>query len=557
MRAIILAILLQGIFTIGHAQFTRHIIELTDKKGTIHTLSNPQTFLSPETISRRKQFNIAIDSTDLPVSKVYLDSIAKAGKVEIINSSKWLNQVLIKTSDQSALNKISQFPFVKKRFPIASRPSTINQEKFIETVTETNVSQTIAATKATTLNYGNSIKQVNIHEGEFLHNKGFQGNGIKIAVLDAGFFKYQNIAAFDSLKINGRLKMTWDFIDNNASVNEDDAHGMQCLSILAANLPGTFVGTAPASSYYLFRTEDAASEFPVEEQNWLAAAEKADSIGVQMISSSLGYNTFDDASFNYTYADMNGKKTMITRGATMASNKGMIVMNSAGNSGSTAWKYLIAPADAVDVLAVGAVNNLKQVAPFSSFGPSSDNRVKPDIASVGWNTFLISTNGTVAQGNGTSFSNPNIAGLVACLWQAFPEFSNKEIIDAVRKSGDRYSNPDARTGYGIPNMRLAYELLDKERKIRKAKAILKADWLRIYPNPMTDQFTIVYNGKSNGKLSAQLLSMEGKLIRTLSYDVLENEYYFFNVNGLGALPFGQYILSYQDGVGAGTLRIMK
>jgi len=557
MRAIILAILLQGIFTIGHAQFTRHIIELTDKKGTIHTLSNPQTFLSPETISRRKQFNIAIDSTDLPVSKVYLDSIAKAGKVEIINSSKWLNQVLIKTSDQSALNKISQFPFVKKRFPIASRPSTINQEKFIETVTETNVSQTIAATKATTLNYGNSIKQVNIHEGEFLHNKGFQGNGIKIAVLDAGFFKYQNIAAFDSLKINGRLKMTWDFIDNNASVNEDDAHGMQCLSILAANLPGTFVGTAPASSYYLFRTEDAASEFPVEEQNWLAAAEKADSIGVQMISSSLGYNTFDDASFNYTYADMNGKKTMITRGATMASNKGMIVMNSAGNSGSTAWKYLIAPADAVDVLAVGAVNNLKQVAPFSSFGPSSDNRVKPDIASVGWNTFLISTNGTVAQGNGTSFSNPNIAGLVACLWQAFPEFSNKEIIDAVRKSGDRYSNPDARTGYGIPNMRLAYEMLDKERKIRKAKAILKADRLRIYPNPMTDQFTIVYNGKSNGKLSAQLLSMEGKLIRTLSYDVLENEYYFFNVNGLGALPFGQYILSYQDGVGAGTLRIMK
>ena len=557
MKAIILTILLQGIFTIGHAQYTRHIIELTDKKGSIHTLSNPQTFLSPETIARRKQFNIAIDSSDLPVSKVYLDSISKAGKVEIINTSKWLNQVLIKTSDQAALNKISQFPFVKKRSPIANRPSSINQEKFIETVTETNVSQTIAATKATTLNYGNSIKQVNIHEGEFLHNKGFQGNGIKIAVLDAGFFKYQNIAAFDSLKINGQLKMTWDFVDNNASVNEDDAHGMQCLSVLAANLPGAFVGTAPAASYYLFRTEDAATEFPVEEQNWLAAAERADSIGVQMISSSLGYNTFDDARFNYTYADMNGKKTMITRGATMASNKGMIVMNSAGNSGSTAWKYLIAPADAVDVLAVGAVNNLKQVAPFSSFGPSSDNRVKPDIASVGWNTFLINTNGNVAQANGTSFSNPNIAGLVACLWQAFPEFSNKEIIETVRKSSDRYNNPDARTGYGIPNMRLAYGMLEKESNIRKAKGILKADLLKVYPNPITDDFTIVYNGKNNGKLSLQLLSIEGKLIRNLSYDVLENEYYFFNVNGLGALAPGQYILSYQDSVGAGSLRIMK
>ena len=557
MKAIILTLLLQGILCIGQAQFTRHIIELTDKKGTTHALSNPQTFLSSETITRRKQFNIAIDSTDLPVSKVYLDSIAKAGKVEILNSSKWLNQVLIKTSDQAALNKISQFPFVKKRSPIANRPSTINEDKFIETVTETNVSQTIASTKATTLNYGNSIKQVNIHEGEFLHNKGFQGKGIKIAVLDAGFFKYQNIAAFDSLKINGQLKMTWDFVDNNASVNEDDAHGMQCLSVLAANLPGAFVGTAPAASYYLFRTEDVATEFPVEEQNWLAAAERADSIGVQMISSSLGYNTFDDARFNYTYADMNGKKTMITRGATMATNKGMIVMNSAGNSGSTAWKYLIAPADAVDVLAVGAVNNLKQVAPFSSFGPSSDNRVKPDIASVGWNTFLINTNGNVAQANGTSFSNPNIAGLVACLWQAFPEFSNKEIIETVRKSSDRYNNPDARTGYGIPNMRLAYGMLEKENNIRKAKDILKTDRLKVYPNPMTDEFTIVYNGKTNGKLSLQLLSMEGKLIRNLSYDVLENEYYFFNVNGLGSQASGQYILSYKDGLGAGTLRIMK
>lgn len=557
MKAIILTLVLQGILCIGQAQFTRHIIELTDKKGTIHALSNPQTFLSSEAIARRKHFNIAIDSTDLPVSKVYLDSIAKAGKVEILNSSKWLNQVLIKTTDQAALNKISQFPFVKKRSPIANRPSTINEEKFIETVTETNVSQTIASTKATTLNYGNSSKQVNIHEGEFLHNKGFQGKGIKIAVLDAGFFKYQNIAAFDSLKINGQLKMTWDFVDNNPSVNEDDAHGMQCLSVLAANLPGAFVGTAPAASYYLFRTEDVATEFPVEEQNWLAAAERADSIGVQMISSSLGYNTFDDARFNYTYADLNGKKTMITRGATMATNKGMIVMNSAGNSGNSAWKYLLAPSDAVDVLAVGAVNNLKQVAPFSSFGPSSDNRVKPDIASVGWNTFLISTNGTVAQANGTSFSNPNIAGLIACLWQAFPEFSNKEIIETVRKSSDRYNNPDARTGYGIPNMRLAYGMLEKESNIRKAKGLLKTDRLKVYPNPMTDEFTIVYNGKTNGKLSLQLLSIEGKLIRNLSYDVLENEYYFFNVNGLGSQASGQYILSYKDGAGAGTLRIMK
>lgn len=557
MKAIILTIFLLGMISFCGAQYTRHIIELSDKKGTVHSLSNPQTFLSPDCIARRKQFNVNIDSTDLPVSDIYLDSILKSGKVEILNTSKWLNQVLIKTSDLTALNKISKFPFVKKRSPIANRPSPMKEEKFIETVKETNNGQSINISTANSINYGNSIKQVNIHEGEFLHNKGLQGNGIKIAVLDAGFYRYQNLGAFDSLRINGRFKMTWDFVENNSSVNEDDAHGMQCLSILAANLPGSFVGTAPASSYYLFRTEDVASEFPVEEQNWIAAAEKADSIGVQLISSSLGYNTFDDASFNYVYADMNGKKTMITRGATMATNKGMIVMNSAGNSGNSGWKYIIAPADGLDILSVGAVNSLKQTANFSSYGPTADNRIKPDIASVGWNTFLISTNGNISQGNGTSFSNPNIAGLIACLWQAFPEFSNKEIIQTVRKSSDRFNSPDNRTGYGIPNMRIAYELLDRERTIRKAKAILKTERIKIYPNPMADKITIVYNSSFNGKLSVQLLSIDGKLIRTKVFDVKENEYYFFPLNDLNTLSFGQYLLAYQDEIGAGTIRIMK
>ncbi len=557
MKAICLTTCLLGVISFCSAQFTRHIIELNDKKGGVYSLSNPQAFLSAECIARRKQFNIPIDSTDLPVSRVYLDSILKAGKVEILNTSKWLNQVLIKTSDMAALNKISKFPFVKKSSPIANRPSTTTAEKFIESITAANSIVSINGSTANAINYGNSIKQVNIHEGEFLHDKGFQGNGIKIALMDAGFYRYQQLSAFDSLRINGRLKMTWDFVENNASVNEDDAHGMHCLSILAANIPGTYVGTAPAASYYLFRTEDVASEYPVEEQNWIAAAEQADSIGIQLISSSLGYSTFDDASFNYTYADMNGKKTMITRGATMATNKGMIVMNSAGNSGNSAWKYIIAPADGVDILSVGAVNSLKQIANFSSFGPTADNRIKPDIASVGWNTFLISTNGNVAQGNGTSFSNPNIAGLVACLWQAFPEFSNTEIIQTIRRSSDRFGSPDNRTGYGIPNMRIAFEMLERERTIRKAKAILKTDRLKIYPNPVVDKLTIVYNGSFNGKLSVQLLSIEGKLIRTQVFDVKENEYYFFPLNGLGTLSSGQYLLYYQDEIGVGSIRIMK
>jgi hypothetical protein len=378
-----------------------------------------------------------------------------------------------------------------------------------------------------------------------------------VAILDAGYLSYLTNPAFDSVRQSNRVKGTWDFVKNEASVNEDHPHGMYCFSIMAANRPGVLVGTAPKANYYLFRTEDAATEYPVEEQNWAVAAEVSDSLGVDLITSSLGYYNFDDPSLNHTYADMNGHNTMITRAADMAVKKGMIVTNSAGNSGASAWKYLIAPADGDSVLAVGAVNVSGAIAGFSSYGPSADGRIKPDIASVGWRTVLSNTLGNPVQGSGTSFSNPNIAGLIICLWQAFPEFSNMQILDAVKKSSSRYTNPDDRIGYGIPNMKAAYDYLAEERRLNQARNALGENYIKAYPIPFTNRFTVLYKSAEAGKLSMELIDASGRIISAHSRTVGTSEINFIEMTQLDRLPAGQYFLRYRDGSRKGTLTLVK
>ena len=232
-------------------------------------------------------------------------------------------------------------------------------------------------------NYGNSYSQIHIHEGEYLHDKGFHGEGMSVAILDAGFYHYLSLPAFDSVRNNNQVKETYDYVANETSVDEDYFHGMECFSIMAGNLPGQLVGSSPKANYYLYRTEDVSTESPVEEQYWAAAAERADSIGVDVISTSLGYNQFDNPVFNHTYADMNGHTTIIAKAAGLAAKKGMIVVVAAGNAGTSAWHYITTPADADSIVAVGAVNTSGVIAGFSSYGPSSDGRVKPEVASVG------------------------------------------------------------------------------------------------------------------------------------------------------------------------------
>ncbi|MEJ7769946.1 MAG: S8 family peptidase [Chitinophagaceae bacterium] len=445
-----------------HGQYSRYIIELKDKRGTTFTLANPAAYLSAKTIERRTKQRISIDSSDLPLSAPYLDSIRLLPNVTILNSSKWLNQVCIATTDASALLKIRSFSFVKTAAPVAARIiANTSRQGFSkhEAVYSLATSPNNALNQSTnSINYGNSLNQILIHHGEYLHNQGFTGNAITIAILDAGFMGYQTNPAFDSVRLQNRILGEWDFVANERSVNEDNPHGMYCFSIFAANRPGSMVGSGPGAKFYLFRTEDAGSEYPVEEQNWAAAAERADSLGVEMISSSLGYSVFDDHFFDHSYAQKNGNTTIVTRAADFAAKKGIIVMNSAGNSGSNSndLKFIECPADGDSVVAVGAVDVNGNIAAFSSWGPNSAGKIKPNIVSVGQGTTIAGLDGNPVSGNGTSFSNPNVAGLIACFWQAFPEFNNMQIIDAIQKSAHKYNSPDERFGFGIPDFKKAF-----------------------------------------------------------------------------------------------------
>lgn len=457
---------------------TRFIVKFKDKGNNPFSLSNPIAYLSQRAIDRRTRYSITIDSADLPVTPSYVDSVRLAGAVTILNVSKWLNSVSIQTTDAAAISKINSFPFVQSASAIASRPILINQglhnkfnsaiqsAKCILTKNSFNNSHPNKTFNITSdfFNYGASYNQVHIHNGEFLHNIGLRGQSMIIGMLDAGFNNYLTVKAFDSVRANGQILGIYDFVAHDNSVNEDAAHGMECFSTMAANIPGQFVGTAPKANFYLFRTEDVSSEYPIEEHNWVCGAEKIDSAGGNVISSSLGYNTFDPplTNLSHTYADMNGHTTMIAIGAGIAAKKGILVVNAAGNEGTNSWHYIITPADGDSVLAVGAVTTSGAVAGFSSYGPSSGGQIKPDVASVGVNTVIESPFNTVSSGSGTSFACPNLAGLATCLWQGFQEFNNMKIVSALRQSGSIASAPDDRIGYGIPDVKKAVMSLLKD-----------------------------------------------------------------------------------------------
>jgi serine protease AprX len=450
----------------GYAQYSRYIIQLKDKSGTPYSINNPSQFLTQRSIARRQRYAIPVDSTDLPITPAYIDSISAAGNVTILNVSKWLNQVCIRTIDTAALSKINSFSFVIGVPPIAARPAGNNQpanpinNKWQDSTINLPSPKMIAARPAGTENYydyGVAYPQIHLNEGEFLHNHGFRGQGMQMAITDEGFDNYTILTTFDSVRNNNQILGTWNYVSGDTDVDEGIGHGLDCFSTIAANLPGTFVGTAPQTSFYLYVTEDVNSEYPVEEQNWAAATEKADSLGVDVVSVSLGYNTFDSSIFNYTYADMNGHTTIDARIANFASNKGMLIVAAAGNEGETAWHYIDTPGDADSALTLGAVDTGGVVAPFSSYGPNSSGQTKPDVAAVGWNAVLANdATGLPYYGSGTSFATPIMAGLATCLWQAFPEVNNMSIIDALHKASNQANNPDDQVGYGIPDMKKAF-----------------------------------------------------------------------------------------------------
>ena len=464
MKKITAFLLLSFLYLQNTTAQSRYIVRFKDKGTNPFTIANPAAYLGTAAIQRRTRYNIPIDSTDLPVTPRYVDSVRLAGAVTILNASKWLNEVTIKTLDPIALAKINAFPFVLSAVAVASRTveNDVPVNKTMEEVVDVPLppSPTAAKPTADVYNYGNATNQVKIHQGEFLHNHGFRGEGMHVSVLDAGFFHYLTLPTFDSIRANNQIKNIWDFVANEASVDEDNSHGMNCLSTISANMPGVFVGTAPKANFYLYRTEDVASETKIEEHNLSCGLERADSLGVDICSISVGYYDFDIPTQNYTYANMDGNTTLSARAADLAAKKGMLLVVANGNEGTKPWRYVITPADADSVLSVGAVNNAGNVAAFSSYGPTSNGRVKPNLAAVGQGAIVASpSTGMPVNGNGTSFATPNLAGLTTCLWQAFPEFNNMTILDAMQKSATKFATPDDRVGYGIPDMKKAFAIL--------------------------------------------------------------------------------------------------
>ena len=447
MKKLVLLVFALNICLGTFAQFTpedtlKYRISLKDKAATDYSLQKPEMYLSKKSIERRKRQGLEIDSTDLPVCKKYVDAIRKKG-VHVLVTGKWDNFVTVSCNDSMLIAEIAGLPFVRsterdwrgvaKR--ASERDSLINKPLRTDSL------------------YGPAITQIKMSHADRLHEAGFKGQGMTIAVIDAGFHNVDKIEAMKNINILG----TRDFVNPEADIYAESSHGMSVLSCMAMNQPNVMIGTAPEASYWLLRSEDEYSENLVEQDYWAAAIEFADSVGVDLVNTSLGYYSFDDPTKNYRYRDLNGHYALMSREAAKAADKGIVVVCSAGNSGSGSWKKITPPGDAENVITVGAVNKYGVLAPFSSVGNTADGRVKPDVVAVGLGSDVMGTDGNLRHANGTSFSSPIMCGMVACLWQACPELTAKEIIELVRRSGDRAVFPDNIYGYGIPDLWKAYQ----------------------------------------------------------------------------------------------------
>lgn len=422
-------------------------VYLKDKGESAYRAEHPENFLSKEAVERKQRDGSVIDATDFPLSESYLDTIVAKGG-EIVTQSKWFNTVVVNTKDSSmlvdGLKNLSFVDSVKWVWKGSGETLRLVKEDTSRFYTEDTPLESV---------YGYAEKQIRLHNGQRLHKAGFRGEGMRVAVIDAGFINVNRMACFDSLQLKGSRN----FVFPNESVYGWDDHGTKVLSCLAANLPGVMVGTAPAAEYWLLKSEDSRSEFPVEEDYWVAAVEFADSVGVDVISSSLGYFTFDDESLEYDKGALNGHTALISRGAVMAAKKGILLFSSAGNEGNGKWEKITFPADAPSIVTVGAVTARKTRSDFSSKGFTSDFRVKPDVVALGTGCCVVDTLGCIRYANGTSFATPILAGLAVCLWQALPQLSNNEMIRLLQHAADRYKQPDAELGYGIPDVYKAYK----------------------------------------------------------------------------------------------------
>ncbi len=433
-------------------RYSLYRVELRDKQGTTGNLSKPETFLSERALKRRQQQQLVVDSTDLPLSPHYLAALAKEGW-EVVGGSRWLNTVIVKVKRDADVEPLKQLPFVRKTTRIYAAPDSIMPD---------GSSPVLSAPHPTPSNasvYGQGRRQIAMLNGEKLHEAGFSGKGVMVAVVDGGFMNVDKISWLKDVDIVGTRDMVYPYKDNLYGLLD---HGTMVLSCMATRADGIFVGTAPDASYLLLRSEHGPTEQLAEEDWWVQAVEYADSMGADVVNSSLGYNIFDLPEQNHVYREQDGHTAFISRAASLMASKGMVLVSSAGNEGRKPWKRIKFPADAHDVLAVAAIGRDSVNTEFSSVGPSADWRVKPDVSSLGKDATVIDGTGEVTTANGTSFASPILCGMVACLRQAFPNMPAKQLMQLVRLSSNRHDYPDNIFGYGVPDFWKAYQLGLKE-----------------------------------------------------------------------------------------------
>lgn len=417
-----------------------------DKPSKATYLANPSLMLSQRSIQRRTRQNILLDDNDVPIEKTYYNEVKNRAGIKIMAKSKWLNALHIEGT-KTNINKLKQLSFVAK---IEFADKSLNATDRVAPAKRLHHPENKFGSISTDYSYGNGSNQIEMLGGEALHQQNFTGTGMIIAVIDGGFPGVDTFIAFKRLRDQNKILGGYNYVTRSSNFYTGISHGTAVLSTIASYVDNQFIGTAPDASFYLFITEDGTKETPLEESLWVEAAEKADSLGVDIINTSLGYFTFDNPKYDYSYADMNGSKTFISRGAEIGFSRGMIIVNAAGNEGAEPWKYIIAPADAKSVLAVGAVDAAKIIATFSSFGPTADGRVKPDVLAQGLNAFVINADGQIAPSSGTSFASPIMTGVIACYWQKNYTKKNTEIIQMIKESAHLYHNPSPQYGYGIP-----------------------------------------------------------------------------------------------------------
>ncbi len=543
-----------------------YLINFTDKKNSEYSIDKPEKFLSKRALERRKKYGIAITEQDLPVNKQYIKKLKALG-LKIENVSKWLNSAVVSTKDSSLIDKAKELPFVSS---IGLSDKYYNKEKkssknnIYQKPNEKTLIKHLAVSVDDFKNnkdyekynkiYGKSLNQIQIHNGHLMHDAAYRGEGMHVAILDGGFYKVDSLPAFDSIRANNQILGVRDFVDKDGMVYDASSHGMMVLSTMAGNIPGKLLGTAPKASYWLLRTEVGRYEYIIEEYNWLAAAEFADSAGVDVINSSLGYNGFDDKLQSHKVIDLDGNTALGTRAADIAASKGMLIVLSAGNSGASKWKYITVPGDADSVITVGAITKTGKHASFSSYGLGDSRLVKPNVCAIGNPSTVSSRKGNVSTAHGTSFASPIMAGLVTCLWQAHPELNNMQIIDILQRSSSQYNQPDTALGYGIPDIYAAHLYAKSITKNNDKKEVVSSNHTKINfevsPNPFNKSLSVIIeNNDFTGSYNAgvELRRDKFNIVYGKLYVSIKKKQKRIKIRNLKKIKPGKYILQIKIG----------